>query len=33
MFATTLLLLTGMLALGSILVAVRPVKRSNPFYC
>lgn len=33
MFASTLLLLTALIALGSIVLAARPLKRENPFYC
>jgi len=33
MFASTLLLLTALIALGSIALAARPLKRENPFYC
>lgn len=33
MFSATLLTLTGMLALASIVVALRPMGRDNPFFC
>ena len=33
MLITTLLFITGTIALGSIVAATRPVRRNNPFYC
>ena len=33
MFVSSLLLVTGIVAVVCIVVATRPLRRSNPFYC